>query len=316
MSYTMTRDKYERAMRSLTSPTASPFNGVYSLEDLEKRALITTPKDTPLFNTLRSRATKAMSYMFEWTEVTLESDLTHGKYDGFTLPAGVTSAAARDQNYLMAVCSIPKVSRFTQVLDSVDGNAMILETKQKFLNLVRQVEYFLWNGDHASNPDETNGVCTLVTAAIDNVSGVLQEVKLQEAVVAILEDGGIPSHVFCPVNVAYAIARFSSDRIRYDQNISGGQGIGRAAFTYITPYGYDLTVVPVLTEFIGTGNVYVLDMEQVELKYVDQNVLNVSPIPIVQHGESKIMYSFFGLKLKAKNKYHRVISNVANAIKN
>lgn len=298
--------------RALTSVTASPFNGVYSVEDLEKRSLITTPKDAPLFNLLRNSAKPAKSRKFEWVESAVQTDLTLVKYNGYDPATDESGTAARGDNHLMAASTVPRVDAFSQSLESVDGNVMIIETAAKYLSLVRGIEWYLWNGDKSNN-DETSGVKTLVTSAVDAAGAALPEALLQNAIIDVIQNGGTPTHIFATQQNAMTIANYASDRIR---SMGGNvdNGIAESAFTYITPFGYNLQVIPVLPTFIGTGNVFILDMTKVKLRYSGRSVIKIDKLGETKHGEANIISSFFGLELKAANLHHKVITNVKNDI--
>lgn len=307
----------EQVERSLTNVNASPMNNLYNLQDLQKLEFIKTPKDTPLFKMLMDKgAVQARSIHFEWDEAILDPLFSSALYDGYTYnsSAEANSTVNRGENWISALHRVARVSGLAQSVETVDGNAMNIQTRHQYMNLIRAIEYYLWNGDHTASVLQMNGVVTLVTTAIANGGGVLLEAKLQEAIIQMIDEGLEPTDVFASPVVCYVIANYSEKRIRYDSVDSVQGGTGARAFFYNTPFGYTVKVNPVRTTFIPTGTVYVLDMECATLRHTTDNVINSKPVGTnAVDGMAVAFTAYVSLELKAKEK-HRVITGVAEAL--
>lgn len=305
----------EELVRALTDPSTTPFT-TYDIEELEKTSLITTPVFTPLLTKLRTTAKRSRSWRFEWDEVTTQTDHTQVKYNGNTLPSDTQGTPARPSNIIMPAATVARVSRFAQSFETIDGDAMKIELTQKYIDLTKGVEYYLWNGDDdvTGVVTETDGIIKLVTTSVSNGGGALLESILQTAIIQCYAEGAVPDMIYCTPVVAQRIANFVDPKLALPSNTSATNGVGVSAFTYISPFGFRLTVQPVLQEFIGTGKVYVIDSTKLEMKYSSPSVLSSEPLSVVQHGMATIMFSFFGLQVKAATKYHRKITNVAESL--
>lgn len=303
----------EEIERALTDQTASPLAGVYDIEELEKRSLITTPKDVPFFNKFRGSATRSINRTYEWVEVAVQSNLALVKYNGYTPPSDVQGTAARGTNRLMAAATVARVGAFAQALDMVDGNAMNIETQQKYIDLLRGIEYFIWQGND-SNSDETDGIVQRVTTSVANGGGALVESVLQSAIVQAIVDGGQPDTIFCSPIVAQRIANYTLSKVQQLDPNAAKNGVGTGAFTYLTPFGYTCEVIPVRSTFLPTGTVYVMDSSKCGLRYAGNSILGSEGLDETNHGMAMIMYSFFGVEIKAPTLYHRVITGVAETL--
>lgn len=301
--------------RALTDVETTPFT-TYSVEELEKANLITTPKDTPFLNLLRNKTKKSMSWLFEWNEVEVQSNLAQVKYDGNTPPADVAGTPSRKSNYIMPAATVAKVSNFAKSFTSTGGDALEVELEQKFLDINRGVEYFLWNGDKSvtATATETDGLVQLVTTAVDNGTQALQESKLQTAILQVSAAGGNPTHILCSHTVAQRIVNFANNKIAMTNPRTAENGLGMGAMTYLSPFGQPLTVVPVIDAYIPSGKVYVVDIDKMKIRHTENALINFSPLGITTHGDAFIFYSYFGLEVKGNTKYHRVIENVTNEL--
>lgn len=306
----------EEILRALTDPTTTPFT-TYDIEELERTSLITTPRFTPLFDALRGTARRSRSWKFEWNEVTTQTNHTLTKYNGYTAPADAQGTPTRKSNYIMPVATVPKVSRFAQSFETTDSDAMQNELEQKYIDLTKGIEYYLWNGVAGNGASgETDGLITLVTTSVSNAgsASALNEAKLQEAIVQCYAEGAVPTHIFATPTVAQRIANFVDNKVQFVSNDIATNGLGINAFMYKSPFGFNIRVQPVLEEFLSTGNVFVMDMSKLNLMYSSPNVLSSEPLGITQHGEASILYSFFGLKLKGATTHHRKITNVLSSL--
>jgi hypothetical protein len=213
----------------------------------------------------------------------------------------------------MAYAEIARVGGLAQAIDTIDGNAMVLETRQKYQQLCRGIEYYLWNGDHGGSSDETNGVVTLVTTSVANGNVALQENILQTAIVQAIDEGIIPDTLFASPVVCYRVANLSEDRISYDNTVEAQGGVGQRAFFYSTPFGYTVKVQPVRTVFLPSGTAYVVDSTLLTLRYAGEDVISSKPLAESNDGMAVLMKSYFGLELKNADA-HRVITQISEAL--
>lgn len=307
----------EIVSKAITDPKTTPMTDKFSIQELQSANYITTPIDTPLLNLLLKKGSvRSGNYLFEWTESVLSSDFTSAIYDGYTTTgiSQANGASTRKGNYLSAVGQIAVVSGMTKELDTIEGNPMRLEVQQKYLHLMRCMEYLLWKGNHTTSNLQTNGVEVLVTTAVDNTSGVLKQNSLDSAIVQAVDAGIMPTHIFCSPNDAQVIAGFAKNRIFYTNTVDAGNGIGKQALMYVSPFGLTLEVTPVRDVYKTTATIYVLDMTLVTLRHAGASVVQSQQLSAgMLDGEAVLFKSYLGLELKNADA-HRVITNVAQVL--
>lgn len=306
----------EVVARSITNVRTTPFSDKYSIQELQKLNLITTPKDTPLLTKLLAKGSvKSASWLFEWNESPLSTNFTGAVYDGYDISVVDESngTPSRQSNHIMAVAQIARVGGLAQSFETVEGNAMNLEVQQKYLHLLRCIEYFLWNGNFGSDNKQTDGVVTLVTTAVANGGVALVETKLDEAIVAVIDAGLQPTDIWASPTVCARIANFAKNRIQYFNTVEAENGIGQKGFMYNTPFGYTINVNPVRTDFLPATTAFVLDMSLVTLRHSGDAVVQSQALPVVNDGQAILFKSYFGLELKNKAK-HRTITGITEAL--
>lgn len=306
----------QQLQRALTDPSVAPLSTVFKVEELEKLNYIKTPTDTPLLNMLREKgAVRTATTHYEWTESTLNTTYTSFKYSAGVI-SGIDQARGTDtraDNHIMSVGQVVKVSGIAQEILTPDDNAVALETKSKFAQLLLAMEYFLWRGDHTTNADETDGLQIVITTAVDNGSAVISEVKLQQAIVDAINAGCTPDTLFCSLTVAQAIANLAQDRVQMvDVNTAQG-GIGQQAMFYNTPFGYRIRIVPVRTSFITATNAFVVDSSLVTLRYLGKALTQTKQLASTDDSDSLLMKSYFGLQVKNASSM-RKITNITEAL--
>ncbi len=308
-------------IRALTNPSTTPFT-VYDVEELERNTLITTPQFTPMLDLLRGTAKRSQSLKFEWNEKTTNTTHTNSAYDGNTPPSDRAGTPTRNDNYIMPLAQVAKVSRFAESFTTTDdGDATGIEMEEKLIDVKKSMEYFIWNGTRATTSPaiQTDGIKTLVTTSVSNADGgglsqPLQEPILRATLARIYAEGAIPKIIACTPIQAERIANFTrnNDAVRPRPDING---TGAEAFTYRSPFGFNVLVVPVLEEFIGvSGDIYVLSTDVIRLRFSGKSLLNSEAIGITTHGMATIIYSFMGLELKGATKFHRKITFVDNSL--
>jgi hypothetical protein len=151
-------------------------------------------------------------------------------------------------------------------------DAFAREVEAKLRDALRAQEYFAWNGDVTqTSPQQMNGVIQFMasgTNSVANGASALAELKLQEAITAAYAGGGEPTAIYCSPLVAQRIVNFTADKLRFSPGGGpGGQNSG--AMKYLSPFGYELDVVPVRGDYLPSGTVYILDEKYI--KFADLN---------------------------------------------
>lgn len=303
--------------RALLTPSDAPMP-VYTIRELKNMELITTPKDVPLFTMLTASPDKyarAGSRFFEWLETSLSNNFAGAKYDSYNI-SGVATAGGtpvEKGNYLMALAQIARVGGMNEELDAVDGNAMLIETRHKYIQLIRAIEYYLWNGDHGANADETNGIVALITTSVANGGGALVEAILQTAIVTAIDNGIMPDTIFCLPIHGQRIASFSAARVTYQNTVESEGGVGQRAFFYNTPFGYTCKVQPVRSTFLPTGRVYIVDSSLVRLRHSGTEVIKSKVLAETNDGSAVLIKAYVGLEVNNASA-HVVITGVSSAL--
>lgn len=301
--------------RALTATSSSSSYTVLDIEELERGQLITINRETPALDMLRRTARKTPSEIFEWNDKTTlaAASLHNGLFDGFTVPSDYAGTSTRRSNRTMPLGVVAKVSNYSNSFETIDGDTMNTEMIEKTIDLTRVMEYFIWNGDSSltgSVITESNGIIASCTTTVDNGSVPLTESTIQNTLRAVSAAGGRTSHLFGTYTAAYRIANMAEDRIRYLSAREATNGIGQNSLLYMTPFGTQVQVVPVLSDYISTGNVYALDMTQLSLRYSGNGLMSSNPISLTSDGQAVILKSYMGMEIKAATVWHRKINNV------
>lgn len=318
-------DKFKEIKRALTNPNTEPFLS-YDVEELSRDLYVTTPVYTPLLDMLLGNQTRpparSNAKIFEWTEKELNpSAYQSSKFNFCDLNPDKHGTPSRENNCLMGVTCTAKVCDFLNTLDVVGGeDSMALDMADAEKDLRRGVEWYLWNGDKTnSNPttgDEHNGVNVLNTLTVDAGGNPLTETILQQVAGQLYKNGASRGRkfLFTTDEIAQRIANFAEDRIRALSEADLINGVPPQAMRYITSLGYEFVIVPVLAEFIGSGNAHVISPELLRLRYSSPAVLSMKPIGTVDFTEVVAFYSYFGLEMKGAGKHHIKIENISNTI--
>lgn len=315
----------EDIIRGITDPSGTNFQNL-APEQLDPVIEMLTPEDeefTPMLTRLsKKEILRSKTMKFEWVDNTVNNTHSTALYDGNTPPTSSNSATNRQDNYIMPLAKVAEVSKFVDSFESVETDYMTNELRDRTLELRRAGEYYLWNGDRAvTTPcQQTDGIKKLVTQAVSNENGggaaqVIQESSIKTALVQVYSNGYRPKLICATPTVASRIADFSLNHNTVRPN--GINGNVEEAFTYRSPFGFKLTVVPVLEDFIGnsvTGEVFVLDDSKMKLVIPSKtkNLINSEELGTVTHGKRVIVYMFMGLQMKANTKSQRKITNVLN----
>ena len=286
-------------------------------EDLSDLVTLITPKDVPLFS--RLGRTKATALTHEWTEDSLTSTFTDSVYADGSAPSANTFTNTRRNNAIMSIGRRASASELLNAVNTVGATeAFAREVERKMVDTIRAIEYWLWNGSIAqTSPQQMAGVIELLGTGSNTVSNAgpaaaLVEAKLQEAISTIYTYGGNPSAVYCSPIVAQRIAAFNADKVRFVEG-SGAGGQNKGSFRYLSPFGYDLEVVPVRGDFLPSGTVYVLDEAQIkiaDLRPIHMKELSIGSTDIVA---DRLIKCYSTLELRAKL-HHCRITNVSNAL--
>lgn len=245
-------------------------------EDLSDVVTYVTPTTCPL--TRRLGRTDASALLHEWTEEALDSTLSTAAYADAGVPAANAGSIARLSNKVMSIgrrASASELLNATNTVGKRNGmDAFAREVEAKLRDALRAQEYFAWRGDVTqTSPQQLNGVIQFMSSGTNSVSNsgsaaALAELKLQEAITAAYTGGGEPTAIYCSPIVAQRIAGFTADRTRFTQG-GGAGGQNQGAFRYLSPFGYELDVVPVRPDYLPSGTVYILDEKYI--KFADLN---------------------------------------------
>jgi hypothetical protein len=243
-------------------------------EDLSDVVTYVTPTTCPL--TRRLGRVDATALLHEWTEEALDSTLSTAAYADAGAPAANAGSISRLSNKIMSIgrrASASELLNATNTVGKRNGmDAFAREVEAKLRDALRAQEYFAWNGDVTqTSPQQMNGVIQFMasgTNSVANGASALAELKLQEAITAAYAGGGEPTAIYCSPLVAQRIVNFTADKLRFSPGGGpGGQNSG--AMKYLSPFGYELDVVPVRGDYLPSGTVYILDEKYI--KFADLN---------------------------------------------
>jgi len=264
--------KEEALLRALN--TTNMADSIH--EDLSDVVTYVTPTTCPL--TRRLGRVEATALLHEWTEEALDATLSTAAYADGSAPAANAGSVSRLSNKIMSIgrrASASELLNATNTVGKRNGmDAFAREVEAKLRDALRAQEYFAWNGDVTqTSPQQLQGIINFMASGTNSVSNsgsaaVLAEVKLQEAITAAYAGGGEPTAIYCTPIVAQRIAAFGQDQIRYAPG-GGAGGQGQGTFKYLSPFGYELDVVPVRGDFLPSGTVYILDEKYI--KFADLN---------------------------------------------
>lgn len=290
-------------------------------EDLSDLIQYVTPPDVPLFSRLRRVAAGALTH--EWTETALTSSFTASAYGDGSAPADHENATARRDNKVMSIGRIAKATELLNATNTVGKSggmdAFAREVEEKMMDVMRAIEYWVWNGDKAqTSPQQMNGLIQELASGTNLVqnsgsASALVESKLQEALIAAYAAGGNPNVILCRPGVAQRIANFTADKVNYLPG-GGAGGLGVSALRYLSPLGYDLEIVPVRGDFLPSGKVFVVDTSKVALAELAGGIrmkeLSIGSADIVAN---RLVKWYGTLELRCKT-HHAVITNVSDAL--
>jgi hypothetical protein len=243
-------------------------------------------------------------------------------YDGESaLPgASANTGAARD-NKVMQIGRIAVATEFLNAMNTLGKSsgmdAFALEMEEKVVNVLRDIEYYIFKGDRTNTaPQEMDGLLTQAVnfnqVANAGSAAVLDEAKLQEALVTTYNQGGTPDTILCTPIVAQRIANFNTSKVLYPVGGAPG-GQNESTFKYISPFGYSLDVVPIRPDFLPSGQVLVLTQDRIKLSWLSNGV-EIKDLPIVGDDVArKLIKAYLTLELRAY-KHHAKITNVKDAL--
>lgn len=317
MSEIQMSKKEEALLRALNTTNFS--DSIH--EDLSDLIQYVTPPDVPLFQRLRRSVATALTH--EWTETALTQSFAASVYADGGAPVDHANTTVRRDNKVMSIGRIAKATELLNATNTVGKasgmDAFAREVEEKMMDVMRAIEYWVWNGDKSqTSPQQMDGLITQLLAGPNLVqnagsAAALVEAKLNEALIAAYSQGGNPTAIFCRPAVAQRIAGFTADKIRY---VAGGQagGLGVSTLRYLSPLGYDLEIVPVRGDFLPSGNVFIVDTAKVSLAELAGGIrmkeLSIGSADIVAN---RLIKWYGTLELRALQ-HHAVISNVSDAL--
>ena len=205
------------------------------------------------------------------------------------------------------------------VRDGRGLDSFALEMEEKMVNLLRAIEYFIWNGDIAqTSPQQMDGIIQLSGDGFQSVANAgsaekLNQLKLDEAIASCYSAGGNPTIIACRPLVAQRIANFGIAQINYGVG-GGANGVDEGTFSYLSPFGYRLKVLPVRGDFMASGSVYILDQSQISLNFMGGSEIMIKDLPIAGDDVArKLLKSYVTLKL-ANLTHHARVTAVTDAL--
>ena len=289
-------------------------------EDLSDVVTYVTPTTCPL--TRRLGRVDASALLHEWTEEALDGTLSTAAYADAGAPAANTGSISRLSNKIMSIgrrASASELLNATNTVGKRNGmDAFAREVEAKLRDALRAQEYFAWNGDVTQTaPQQMDGIIARLATGTNTVvnsgsDAALVELKLQEAITAAYAGGGEPTAIYCSPLVAQRIVNFTADKLRFSPG-GGAGGQNSGAMKYLSPFGYELDVVPVRGDFLPSGTVYILDEKHI--KFADLNGgWKMKELAITTDVVAdRLIKIYTTLELKYKMAHAR-ISNVASTL--
>jgi hypothetical protein len=304
----MDKELLEIVSRAITTTSVSAILP----EDLSAILNRVTPKDCPMFSRLGRSA--AYGLVHEWVESSLDDTLGTGLYSEGGIPSANVNSYVRRSNKTMSIGKVAKASGLLQAVRALTPDALALEIEDKMQNVIRDIEYYIFNGDSsATGVTQMDGLKNVITSGngstvIDQGTSGLTEAKLQEAIVGCYNKGGAPDMILARPSVAYRIANFTADKVRY---MTGGDagGVGQAALRYLSPFGNLLEVVPVRADFLPSGYVFIIESGKIKLAPVNGQELIIEPLAKSDDSDSRLI-KFYGTLEARLAQHHAVITNV------
>lgn len=316
----MQKEKLSRKEELLLRALNTSNTTALQKEDLSELLTLVTPVDVKL--TPRLGAVQVTALTHEWVESELDSTISHGKYTEGDLPSDNAGAFGRKSNYVMALGKVAKVTGLLQqvaIVTASEGkvaDAFANEITNKMQDLIRTIEYYFWNGDHTANVDEMNGVLTFIPAGqkVNMASAALTEPKLREALKLCYAGGGVPSAIYCRSGVAIQIANFSEGKVQYVVNVNEDAVLhgGHKVMKYLSPLGTVMDVIPVRDEFLPSGNVVILQEEDLKKGWLSDDIM-VEDIQLGKDNMAKLLKAYLTLEMRAP-KHHALIYNVDETV--
>lgn len=290
-------------------------------EDLSDLVTVVTPKDTPMVSRLSRTVATALTH--EWTETVNTSTLNDAAYADGGTPAANTNTHSRKSNKVMAIGRRAQATELLERTNTVGKRSAGLtaferEVEEKMQDLMRSIEWYIFNGDSVNtSPQEMDGLLKLLTTlngsnVVANGGGALIQTKLDEALSLAYDGGGAPDMIVASPIVCQRIANFTADKVRYVPG-GGPGGLGKQSFQYLSPFGYDLEVIPVRSSFLPTGNVLVLDSSKISLAFLS-NGIEMKELAVSNDSVAdRLIKAYLTLELRCPS-HHARLTGVANAL--
>lgn len=242
--------------------------------DLSAEIALTSPTDTP-FTTLvmgRGAVVPAKDITVTWREKKLNEDRGTLILEGAEAGKPIKSTRGSLSNLCQIIEKVTQVSGTAQALNPLGiGNSFDAEVADRLIETKRDLEWFYLNGVRADEAEETprqmNGIINLINSgnSIDAVEGLTEDMFLDA--LQKMWDHGAQGEYFGFVNAS--VKRLINNLAKQGENIrfvKGDEGVGKVFGVTYNRFESDFGIINlVLDRHMGTDNILIVDMEQVEI---------------------------------------------------
>lgn len=242
--------------------------------DLSDEIALTSPTDTP-FTTLvmgRGLIVPAKDITVTWREKKLNEDRGTLILEGAEAGKPIKSTRGSLSNLCQIIEKVTQVSGTAQALDPKGiGNSFDAEVNDRLIETKRDLEWYYLNGTRTEESDDTprqmNGIINLVNTnnSIDGTDGLTEDMFLDA--LQKMWDHGAQGEYFGFVNAS--VKRLINKLAKQGENIrfvKGDEGVGKAFGVTYNKFESDFGIINlVLDRHMGTDNILIVDMEQVEI---------------------------------------------------
>lgn len=242
--------------------------------DLSAEIALTSPTDTP-FTTLvmgRGAVVPAKDITVTWREKKLNEDRGTLILEGAEAGKPIKSTRGSLSNLCQIIEKVTQVSGTAQALNPLGiGNSFDAEVADRLVETKRDLEWYYLNGTKAeendSTPRQMNGIINLIASgnSVDATEGLTEDMFLDA--LQKMWDHGAQGEYFGFVNAS--VKRLINKLAKQGENIrfvKGDEGIGNRFGVSYNRFESDFGILNlVLDRHMGTDNILIVDMEQVEI---------------------------------------------------
>ena len=281
--------------------------------DLSTEIALTSPTDTP-FTTLvmgRGAIVPAKDITVTWREKKLNEDRGTLILEGAEAGKPIKSTRGSLSNLCQIIEKVTQVSGTAQALNPLGiGNSFDAEVADRLIETKRDLEYYYLNGTRADEADTTprqmNGIINLINSgnSVDATDGLTEDMFLDA--LQKMWDHGAQGEYFGFVNAS--VKRLINKLAKQGTNIrfvKDDEGVGKAFGVTYNRFESDFGIINlVLDRHMGTNNILIVDMEQVEIAELRPTFYEDLPKSgdyfkghIINESTIKLLNSYAGAKL-------------------